>query len=400
VNGGIDERLTSLERFVVENDELQRLEEAIGRFNIFDSLGIARVEIRHSNFLAWLLDPAESHGQGALFLKAFLMDLFRQSPSGQRPFSPVELDGIELRGIEIRREWRHIDILIACKEPAFVLAIENKVDSGENNPLQKYADDVASAFPDRPTMFVFLTRSGAEASDDTWVPYTYGDVHRVLTRTRNAYEKSIGDDVLTFLDHYLRLIGSRFMDDSMIDDLCRRIYRNHRQALDLIWDRIGEGGLVLDIEDMLLKEPERWKVVNRTSRRVDFVPARWFAWLPPICALPKADPKSWLTLVVSLGSDKCRLRLLVRPCVDLEVRRRIVKRLIQDSNEFGCSISGKATDKWTTVYSTTVDQWDEAEEPDRTQLLQKISKKLEAVEQKTSGIADALRPLFVGQSTQ
>jgi len=46
------EALESLERFVVENDELQQLEEAIGRFNIFDALGIARVEIRHSNFLA------------------------------------------------------------------------------------------------------------------------------------------------------------------------------------------------------------------------------------------------------------------------------------------------------------------------------------------------------------
>src|SRR5262249_51256095 len=43
----------ALERFVVENDDLLTLESRIGRFNIFDALGITRVEIRHSNFLAF-----------------------------------------------------------------------------------------------------------------------------------------------------------------------------------------------------------------------------------------------------------------------------------------------------------------------------------------------------------
>jgi hypothetical protein len=32
-----------LERFVLENDELLRLEELIGRFNIFDALGVAHL---------------------------------------------------------------------------------------------------------------------------------------------------------------------------------------------------------------------------------------------------------------------------------------------------------------------------------------------------------------------
>jgi hypothetical protein len=61
--------LEVLERFVVDNDDLSELEIRIGRFNIFDALSIARTEIRHSNFLAWLLDPSESHGQGPLFLR-------------------------------------------------------------------------------------------------------------------------------------------------------------------------------------------------------------------------------------------------------------------------------------------------------------------------------------------
>ena len=82
--------LAALEHFVVQNDDLLELEQRIGRFNIFDALGIARVEIRHSNFLAWLLDPAESHGQRSLFLKAVLMDLLRDAPVEHRILSPVE----------------------------------------------------------------------------------------------------------------------------------------------------------------------------------------------------------------------------------------------------------------------------------------------------------------------
>ncbi|HVZ93516.1 MAG TPA: PD-(D/E)XK nuclease family protein, partial [Phycisphaerales bacterium] len=87
--------LASLERFVVENEDLLQLEELLGRFNIFDALRLERVEIRHSNFLAWLLDPGESHGVGDLFLKALLMDLLREARQQgfEAPVSPIELDG-------------------------------------------------------------------------------------------------------------------------------------------------------------------------------------------------------------------------------------------------------------------------------------------------------------------
>src|SRR5438552_312001 len=113
------EELSALERFVADNDDLLALESLIGRFNIFDALDIARVEIRHSNFLAFILDPAESHGQGQLFLKAVLMDLLKVAPAAMRPLSPIELDGTDLRGVEVRREWEHIDLLISCQQPKF-----------------------------------------------------------------------------------------------------------------------------------------------------------------------------------------------------------------------------------------------------------------------------------------
>lgn len=205
--------LQALERFVVENDDLLALEEQIGRFNIFDVLRIARVEIRHSNYLAWVLTPGESHGQGDLFLNSLLMDILRKTRQQgvTPPISPVELDGADLKGVEIRREWRNIDILITCEEPSFVIAIENKVDSGEHsNQLQRYEDTVAAEFPDAKRLFVYLTPEGDEASDPDWVTYSYAELHRVFVRTRKANAGAIGGDVAVFLEHYLSLIGNRF----------------------------------------------------------------------------------------------------------------------------------------------------------------------------------------------
>lgn len=164
------------------------------------------------------------------------MDLLKQSPAHLRPFSPVELDGTDLRGVEIRREWQRIDVLIACKEPRFVIAVENKVDSSEHgDQLRQYAAVVSRHFPGVSAMFVYLTREGEEASSDRWVSYSYSDIHRVLDRCRRTYAGSVGGDVSVFLDHYLRLIGSRFMDDPKIDDLCQRIYRGSTATIAKHW---------------------------------------------------------------------------------------------------------------------------------------------------------------------
>lgn len=48
--------------------DFDRLDLELRTPNIFQILNIARAEIRHSNFLAWLLDPNGTHGLGRLFL--------------------------------------------------------------------------------------------------------------------------------------------------------------------------------------------------------------------------------------------------------------------------------------------------------------------------------------------
>lgn len=99
-----------LEAFVTENPELERLESLLAQFNIFEALGAVRHEVRHSDFLAYLLNPQENHGLGDAFIKRLLQKAIGAANS---PDLPVTLDDIaswDFGAATVQREWQRIDI--------------------------------------------------------------------------------------------------------------------------------------------------------------------------------------------------------------------------------------------------------------------------------------------------
>ena len=387
-----------MERFVVDNDDLLALESLIGKFNIFDALDIARVEIRHSNFLAFILDPAESHGQGQLFLKAVLMDLLKAAPAKLRPLSPIDLDGTDLQGVEVRREWGHIDLLITCHQPPLVIAIENKVESQEHSEqLSRYRATIRGHYPDARPLYVYLTPKAEEPSEADWVPYGYADLHRVLTRVQTTYRKAIGEEVLVFLDHYLSLIGARFMSDAKIDELCQRIYKNHRHALKLIFERVGSptSGVLAEAETVLREDP-RWHVFYRSGNTIDFVPKAWLEWLPPIGLDRKDDPRSWFILRLEMYGAKLDFYAEVRRMADLTKRKAIVDTLIAEGRKFGFSHSGRGvTDNYTRVSGREhIIRWKEDDEPEPSEIRAAVKKKLDEIFPKLADVPTVLKPRF------
>ena len=82
---------------------------------------------------------------------------------------------------------RYIDLLISCEEPRFVIAIENKIDSGEHDDqLQRYKGTVASDFPGVKSLFVFLSPQGDDPSDEDWVSYSYAALYQAFIRARTV----------------------------------------------------------------------------------------------------------------------------------------------------------------------------------------------------------------------
>jgi len=235
----MDSKKLLLEKFVVDNEDLEHLESLLDQFNIFEAVGMVRQEIRHSNFLAFLLNPSASHRLGDIFLKTFLKRLLIDANNA--PVSPIDIDIANLAGTQVRREWKNIDVLLISETSRIVCVIENKVDSQEHsNQLYRYREIVLKHFKDYRQIFVYLTPTGLRPSSDEdqqhWLPYGYDKVAALLDDLSNRYRSTIGSEVHTLIQHYSSLIKRHLMEDSEIAQLCRKIYWQHKEALDLIYE--------------------------------------------------------------------------------------------------------------------------------------------------------------------
>ncbi|GAI30736.1 unnamed protein product, partial [marine sediment metagenome] len=104
-----------LAEFIHENTEIERLEKIIDDFNIFTALNLVNNEIKHSNFLSWLMNPNESHGLGDYFLNSFLKKIsFKASSLGVEGPSIFDIDSWRFNDAEVLRERSNIDIIIRC----------------------------------------------------------------------------------------------------------------------------------------------------------------------------------------------------------------------------------------------------------------------------------------------
>src|SRR3954454_8015648 len=79
----------ALEAFVVDNTDLETLEGLIAQFNIFEAIGVVRQELRHSDFLAFLLDPRQNHGLGDTFVRRLLQKILIDARGLASSLSPV-----------------------------------------------------------------------------------------------------------------------------------------------------------------------------------------------------------------------------------------------------------------------------------------------------------------------
>lgn len=224
-----------LEDFVVGNRDLERLEALLAEFNIFEAVGAVRQELRHSDFLAFLLDPRANHRLGDAFLKRLLKHVLVtvQEPAVRA----VEIDATDLDDASVRREWQRIDILVHHPESHLICLIENKIGSAEHSDqLRRYRKTVQRHFADHRAVLIYLTPEGDEPSDDAYVPISYRDVTEVMDAVRTSRASTLGPDVRTLMEHYTTMLRRHIVADSEIAELCRKLYREHQEALDLIYE--------------------------------------------------------------------------------------------------------------------------------------------------------------------
>ena len=228
------EQQTSLDSFLANNDELEQLSARLGTFNVFRTLRIESAEIRHSNVLSWLLDPAESHRLGDVFLRRFLSNVLL---TADHEISAANVELLDLTDIEVRREWKHCDLLVIDRTNKILLLLENKIGSGESQgQLARYGNTISEEFPTFKVIHVFLTLDGEPSLDKTFdfVPCSYSQLLLVLERIIRQRRQQLPEPVAMFFTHYIDTLRRLTMQDKELVDLCKSIYRKHKNAIDLI----------------------------------------------------------------------------------------------------------------------------------------------------------------------
>ena len=190
---------------LIESDEFRRYCKGLHArpFNPFDVLQVADLEIRHSNVLAWLLTPDETHGIGSRFLRALVEHLTRRhsAPSlrGLTGFDDKEQRRGQERGQSrrlVRRRHRRLQGRKGAahhREQGRAVPIRGRTAGGRNN-RKALGKKYQSRYDDFPG--ALLTTSNApEGSHESatmrgimhlsWVDV--GEIIRSLLRDRGEF---------------------------------------------------------------------------------------------------------------------------------------------------------------------------------------------------------------------
>lgn len=344
-----------LAEFLVGNTELEELSARLGEFNILQVLRIERSEIRHSNVLAWLLNPRESHGLGDAFVRRFISTLLLDNEQADFGLSPATVELMDLVDVEVRREWRNIDLLVYSKENQLVVLVENKLRSRESkDQLSKYKESVQQGFPNaKISIPVLLTLEGDEPSEIAlrlgYIPWSHASLYRVATEVIEQHQNRIPQDAQTFLRHYLNILRRETMQDKELEALCKSIYHKHQTAIDLII-QYGATTAFGESADDFIKEHDELELIEITARDLWFIPKEWTHILPKVIKDWRSPYPISLWFVQYQQVQKVGIILEIGPIPNTKQRRKLVEAF--DNAGFKTTTKSYREDaRYTRVYS-------------------------------------------------
>ena len=342
-----DRARLALEGLEEDGADLHRLDGMLARWrgevDVFDALRLHGDEQFHSNLLAWLLDPRGSHGLGDLFLRRFLA-----AGGASRAIGAADVPSTMVRrekSLEFHGEYGRLDIWMLNMDANFVCAIENKVWAPESgDQLAWYRKVLACDHPGQRVHRVFLTPRGVPPDDpeerEHWVTMSYADILRLFEETTAAAGDAANEDVLALLRQYAITLRRNIVPEVSNDvhELARRIYRKHRQAIDLIIEHREryEPNYVTEwfwmSREAIAGQP-LWREAACNRPYARFVAADWDEYTE----LELADwPNSLLLFELHATPSGLELYFSLAGGGDEQLRRRIFNAVKTNSEVFDC----------------------------------------------------------------
>lgn len=370
-------------KFLVNNEKFEFLKAHLNKFNPFKILRIEDHEIRHSNVLAWLFNPSENHNLSDNILKKFLMGVASKSDNEdvlEEGIHLLDLQQSNLSDAQIFREDDNIDILIISKRNNFIVIIENKIYSQEHsNQLNRYLQTIKEKYNGYKIFPIFLTLSGDRPSTLNYCTASYIDILNTIEFTLNLNEDRIASEAANFIQFYLKILKEKIVVDEKLKKLCQSIYKENKNAIDLIYSIGNEIDIGTSINEFK-KENKNVEEISSTNKGF------WF--LLPEFKNSKKMNTNWASgYPVSYWFEnyygKMKIVLEIGPFDDGNQRVKFLEKLEQ----CGISISNRAKEPgrlYTRIYTDThkIEDWTNHQEI--TDAMQNLfsKKKLKTIEEK------------------
>jgi hypothetical protein len=287
-----------LEKLITDED-FNKLTNFTNHANIFEITGMEYREIKHSNLLAWFLNPLGSHNLGNTFLKKVITDLFEdhQEYFEKRTINIFELLLNEYSDIEIIRELEeNIDILVKSKEFNIVLCIENKIKADlSDTQLDKYQEYIEKTYRGYKKVFILLSPSGYEVPENksknpyAWLPYSYDNIVNILNE---ICKQDINIKTKFLIEDYIELLAWRqIVENKELNEILEKINTKYKNAIDLLIEYRNEGSssliqhlrsIYINVLEELSKEGKiLFKKESVKSNYLIFSSAKMNNFLPP-----------------------------------------------------------------------------------------------------------------------
>ena len=231
-------------KYLVKTNEFKNLKKIIEdqnknnktEFNIFKILKLENQEIRHSAFLAYLLDPNQNHGFDEKFLEALIKKVDENVKINveDKTKITVETEHTIKECSEEKAIGKRIDILITA--PKCVCVIENKYGSNEHDEqCQMYKKYIQEKYQDNEIKKVFIyldiVKHDIENFQDGnplegYISLSYRDILDIFQDNKNIIDKQNNEIQKDVINQYINILYERynsFSDD--IKDACNNIIK-------------------------------------------------------------------------------------------------------------------------------------------------------------------------------
>ena len=174
-------------------------------FNVFSLLDLTSDEVRHTRFLAWLLDAKGGHQQGDLFMRAFVRA------------SALDIPEDDLGRYGVRREFpgrESVVDIMAYRLREFVIFIENKIHAGEGasqlarefRDMRRVSESLRVREERQHAVFLTLGGRAPESADGThWVPLSY---HHLAAELKASLPQVTDDKVRLVVQDWLDTLAT------------------------------------------------------------------------------------------------------------------------------------------------------------------------------------------------